>query len=54
MTVNSYLCANRHHFRSETPECPSPGCTAEVRHTAVNPLHGRAPAFEKLKKERES
>lgn len=46
--MKSYLCANRHHFHSTTPTCPTGGCTAEVRPTAVHPLHGRAPAFEKL------
>lgn len=46
--MNNYLCANRHHFRSPNPTCPTPGCTAEVRPTAVSPLEGRAPAFEKL------
>lgn len=46
--LKNYLCANRHHFRSDGPACPSPGCTAEVRPTAVNPYEGPAPAFEKL------
>lgn len=46
--MNNYLCANRHHFRAPTPRCPTPDCNAEVRQTAVNPSHGRAPAFEKL------
>lgn len=48
LNMDNYLCANRHHFRADSPRCPVSGCTAEVRHTAVNPLEGPAPAFEKL------
>jgi hypothetical protein len=48
--MKSYLCANRHHFHSERPVCPTPECTAEVRPTSVHPLHGAAPAFDKLPK----
>jgi hypothetical protein len=46
--VKFYLCANRHHFAARTPRCPSPGCTAEVRSTAADPLSGDVPAFERL------
>lgn len=47
--MKSYLCANRHHFTSRTPRCPSPGCTAEVRPTAMDPsTDGGKPSFEKL------
>jgi hypothetical protein len=51
--MKSYLCANRHHFRNGSPECPVPDCTAEVRPTTVSPLDGPAPDFEKLKVEHE-
>lgn len=46
--MKSYLCARGHHFHSSSPTCPTGDCTAEVRSTAVHPLHGKAPAFEKL------
>lgn len=36
--MNNYLCANRHHFRAPTPVCPTPGCTAEVRHPNYKPF----------------
>lgn len=47
--MNNYLCANRHHFRSTSPLCPTPGCTAEVRPTKAHPLHDAAPDFKRLK-----
>lgn len=48
--MNNYLCARGHHFRSLHPTCIAGGCTAEVRQTSVNPAHGRAPAFESLRR----
>lgn len=46
--MQAYLCANNHHFRSATPRCPNPNCTAEIRPTKVDPMHGRAPDFKNL------
>lgn len=47
--MNNYLCANKHHFRSKTPRCPSPGCNAEVRPTAISPsTDGSVPNFKHL------
>lgn len=49
--MKSYLCANRHHFTSRNPRCPSPGCDAEVRPTAMAPTtDGSPPSFQHLPK----
>lgn len=48
--MKNYLCANRHHFRAPTAQCPSPGCAAEVRPTALHPLQGDVPSFAHLPK----
>lgn len=46
--MNSYLCANGHHFTSPSPRCPRVGCTAEIRPTAQSPLGGSVPDFKHL------
>jgi len=49
--MKSFLDAAGHHFRSATPRCPYPGCTAEVRPTAMDPsTDGDKPSFKHLPK----
>lgn len=49
--MKSYLCASGHHFRAVKPRCPYPGCTAEVRPTAMDPsTDGTKPSFKHLPK----
>jgi hypothetical protein len=47
--MQSFLCAQGHHFRAPRPACPSPGCTAEIRPTAMDPsTDGGKPSFKHL------
>lgn len=47
--MQSYLCAKGHHFSSRSPLCPYPGCTAEIRPTAMDPsTDGDKPSFKHL------